>query len=294
MRIFVTGIICLMMVALAPLLAQEKKPKEEPVYGWAEEVVGNLNVTQTNLSNWQQGGEDTWNWQLDIAAKAVNDQVKHNWTNSGKISYGRTKIGDGDDVKSADELRLESTYTYKWQKYVNPYASVTALTQLTSGVEFGTDSLGNRTTTDISKFLAPGYFTESFGLGVEPFKNFKTRLGLAFKQSYTSEELFAARYGIDDDETTEIETLRSEIGMESITDYTRKLSSNIKYTGQLGLFTAFDGGDAVDVRWENVFAGQLAKYLAVSFKFNLLYDKDISLQRQIQQVLAVGVTYTFL
>lgn len=67
--------------------------KKKPEYGWKNEGVANLNFTQNQFDNWAQGGEDSWSWQLDINAKFEYDKEKYNWTNTGKVSYGKTKVG---------------------------------------------------------------------------------------------------------------------------------------------------------------------------------------------------------
>ncbi len=284
-----------LMIALLSLLLSSnvfsQDEKEEEKFGWLNAVVGTFGFTQTNLSNWQQGGEDSWTWQIDGNSKFENNATNFNWNNIAKLTYGRSKVGDADDIKAADELRVESVYTQKLGVYVNPYAAFTGQTQLTAGFELTTDDNGVTTQREVSKFLNPGYFTESFGLGYQPRENLKTRAGLAFKQTVAGEE-----YGFADDVETldEIETLRSEVGLESVTDFNQKLSETTLYTTQLALFTAFDGGDAVDVRWENILSGQLAKYVVVNLKVNLLYDKDIDIKRQLQQVFTLGLTYTFL
>ena len=267
------------------IFAQEDK--KEPEYGWKNVAVGNLNFTQTSFSNWARGGEDNWTWLLDFNAKFVNDQEKYNWSNAGKISYGKTKVSGADARKSADEIRLESVFTFKMGAYVNPYVALTGETQLTNAYKFSDSSK-----VEISNFLDPGYFTESIGFGYEPVKNFKTRLGLAFKQ--TIADKFAAAYSDDPKTDDEIETVRSEIGMESVTDYSRKLNENILFTTKLEAFSNFESVKEIDVRWDNVFSAKVSKYIVVSFNFKLFYDKDISVKRQIKQILAVGLTYSFI
>ncbi len=272
MKLVKTTIATLLLFAFSLGFAQEEK-KEEPVYGWQNELVGNLNFTQTMLDNWSQGGEDSWVWQLDINGKA--------------------KIQDSEARKSADEIRLESVYTYKVGTYVNPYVAVTGITQLTSGYVFSDDGNGNEIKTEVSKFLNPGYFTESIGVGFKKSKHFKTRLGLAFKQTVATDDAFAPFYS-DDPETPQLESVRSEVGMESVSDYSRKISETILYTSKLELFSNFESADAVDVRWDNLFAAKVSKLISVSFNLQLFYDKDISSKRQLKQVLAAGLTYSFL
>ncbi len=284
LRIYFMFLLVLTIPLSISLVAQEK---DTPKFGWKNEIVGNLNFTQSSFSNWSQGGEDSWNWQLDLNGKFENDQPKYNWATTGKISYGKTKISGEKSKKTTDEVHLESVFTYKVGLYVNPYVAVTGETQLTEGFDFSTDPQ-----IKISTFLDPGYFTESLGLGYEPIKDFKTRLGAALKQTVADQ--FAARYTDDPATLNNVEKVRSEIGMESVTDYSRKLSENIVFTTKLELFSNLKGIDEVDVRWDNLFAAKVSKYIAVSFNMKLFYDKDISVQRQLKQVLAAGLTYTFL
>ena len=113
-------VVCFVLVINFISFAQEEK-KEEPQYGWQNEVVGSLNLTQTSFDNWVQGGENSLAWQLNLNAKFVNNQEQYNWANTGKVTYGRTKVGDVESRKSIDEIKLESVFTYKMNLYVNPY-----------------------------------------------------------------------------------------------------------------------------------------------------------------------------
>ncbi|MCK5078211.1 MAG: DUF3078 domain-containing protein, partial [Calditrichia bacterium] len=100
-----------------------------------------------------------------------NDQEKYNWSNAGKISYGKTKVSGADARKSADEIRLESVFTFKMGAYVNPYVALTGETQLTNAYKFSDSSK-----VEISNFLDPGYFTESIGLVMNRLKILKPGL----------------------------------------------------------------------------------------------------------------------
>lgn len=284
-------LITLLVLAIAMPAFSQDDEKKEPEYGWKNAAIGNLNFTQSAFDNWTAGGEDNWVWQLDLNGKFINDQAKTNWANTGKVSYGRTKIGDTEQRKAADEISLESVFTYKMSLYVNPYVAVSGLTQLTEGFNYGVDPLAEN---PISKFLNPGYFTESFGIGYQPMEEFKTRLGVAFKQTVTSDTAFSVIYGVVDEDTNEPKKLRNEVGMESVSDYERNITETIKYVFKLKAFTAFDGADNIDVDWDNIFAAQIAKYLAVSFNYKIFYDSDVSYKRQVKSVLAVGLTYNFL
>ncbi|MEE9169546.1 MAG: DUF3078 domain-containing protein, partial [bacterium] len=217
----------------------------------------------------------------------VNDQEKFNWATSGKFAFGKTKLGDSGFRKSIDEIKLESVLIYKLSTLINPYAAVTALTQFADGFQYPDDD----TKVKVSTFLDPGYFTQSAGLGIEPTEGFKTRLGASIKETVTSD--FPRPYA-DDPETDEIEKTRTEVGMESITDFSRSLGENMVLTCKLELFSNVKAFDEIDVNWDNLFTAKISKYVNVNFNFRLFYDRNISAKRQISQSLALGLTYTIL
>ncbi len=268
--------ILFLLLTAAILFAQEAKPKPT---GWQKELTGNLNFTQNTFDNWQQGGENSWAWQLNINGKFVNNQENYEWANSFKIAYGKNKVGDASAKKSIDEIRLESVYTYKMNLYVNPFVALTGQTQFTSGYDYSGDK-----PVVISAFMDPGYFTQTLGIGFAPNEKIKTRLGAAIKETITKK--YADRYSLG-------EKTRVEYGANSITDLSFKLAQNILYTGKLELFSNLKSINEVDVSWDNLLASQITKYISVNFNLKLFYDRDISKKRQLQEVLAVGLTYNF-
>lgn len=259
--------------------AQDKK-EEKPKYGWTNTATGILNFTQNQFDNWAAGGENSWSWQADVNAKFANEQEKYNWTTTGKFSFGKTKVGDAGSRKAADEIKLESVYTYKMGLYVNPYVAVSGLTQFARGYQYDAD-----TSYAVSEFMDPGYFTQSIGLGVTITKNIKTRLGAALKETVTDK--YATLYA-------DGETMRTEVGAESVTDAEFTLMENIKYVSKLELFSNFKGLDETDVNWDNIFSAKVNSLITVSFNVRLMYDKDVSLKRQLKETLAVGLSYTIL
>ncbi len=273
----------LLSLGIGSASAQEK---EAPKYGWQKEVVGTINLSQTTFDNWSQGGENSVAWQVNLNAKFVNDQEKYNWSNTGKFSFGMVKVGNGTTKKSVDEIKLESVFTYKLGVYVNPYLAATAETQFTRGYDYSVTP-----NVAISNFLDPGYFTQSAGLGIEPVKNLKFRVGGALKETVTRD--FPSPYA-DNPNTPEVEKTRVEVGAESVTDFSWKVSENTLFTTKLELFSNLKALDQVDVRWDNILAAKVAKYLDVNFNVKLFYDRDISRKRQLKQALMIGLTYSFL
>ena len=277
------GLIVVIFAISFPLFAQEVG-KQKPEYGWNNALVGSLNFTQTSFDNWTQGGENTLAWQLNINGKAVKGEEKYKWDNTGKISHGMVKLADLEARKSVDELKLESVFNYLLGVYVNPYVAASLETQFTPGYDYDD---GKK---EISNILDPGYLSQSAGVGYEPVDEFKTRAGFALRETITRDYPAYA----DDPETEDIEKIRVEPGLESVTDFSQKLIGSILLTSKLEIFSNMKGIDEVDVRWDNIFSAKISKYIDVSFNIKLLYDRNASKKRQIKQALSVGLTYTFL
>jgi hypothetical protein len=252
---------------------------------WKPNVIGQLNLTQNSFSNWTQGGTDSLSWQVNLLAGDNYTDADFIWVNSGKFAYGASKVGDQDSRKSADEIRLESVLTYNIPFVVKPYAAVRAESQFATGYKYDGNSA-----TAISNFLDPGYFTESLGAGYGVGDWFKTRLGFAVKETLTHDYPVYA----DNPDTTEIEKIRVEPGLEFVTDCKLKLNEIVEYTTQLNLFSNLKASDQIVVRWDNLLSASVAKYVNVNFNLLLYYDKTTSTQRQINETLSVGLTYSFL
>lgn len=279
-------IVCLSSSALAQE-KKEKKPKEEPKYGWQKEMVGAINLTQTSFANWTQGGENSFAWQFNLNFRFEDERKKTNWANSGKLTYGATKLGEQDFRKSIDEIKLESVFTYKLNTHVNPFFAVTGETQFGPGYDYDVEPK-----TQISAFMDPGYFRESVGIGFAPNKIVKTRLGFGLKQTFTRD--FPVPYADNPETTDKVEKFKNEAGLESVTDVNWKVTKKTLFISKLELFYDFKALNRTDVRWDNILTVELTKYLNVNFNFKLFYDRDISTRRQIMQSIALGLVYNFI
>ena len=283
--------IFLLLLPLSTLFSQEspKEPtekQEKPKFGWKKELVGSLNLAQTSFNNWSKGGENSTAWQVNVNFKFENDQKKTNWSNSGTLSYGRNKTGDQGSRKSVDEIKLESVYSYKIGICVNPFVAVSGESQFGPGYDYKIEP-----EVKVSKFMDPGYFRESIGFGVSPIKVVKTRLGAAIKQTVTNQ--YPSPYA-DDPDTDKIEKFKNEIGIESVTDINIKLSATSALQSKIELFSNTKAFDEIDVNWDNLLTSKISKYFSFNFTVKLLYDKDVSVKRQLKQSMAIGLSYNFL
>jgi hypothetical protein len=263
--------------------AQESQ-KEKKDTLWTPGGLAGINLSQVAFSNWQQGGQNSISFTFFslLGLDYIGDPWK--WRNSLKFAYGRTKFGDEEYRTNDNEIFFESTLIYHIGWSVSPYAGVTARTAVTKGFNYDDDPK-----IQIVDFIDPFYLTEALGFIYDRIPNFSTRLGTGMKQTFTKE---FTSYSDDIETLTEIETFKNETGIESVTEYKWEFLENMSYYTYLRLFGTFDDLSVWDVRWDNIIAAKVNKYVSVTFNVLLIYEEDESIQRQLKEALQLGISYT--
>jgi len=271
--------------------AKVKKP-------WTHNLVGGLNLTQVSFNDsWSQGGENALAYAMSLNGKSTDEQPKTNWTTSYKFAFGQTKLGSQGVRKTDDKIDMESNLIFKVGAYVNPYVAATLKTQFANGFDYAAKDPKTGKFVQVSKFLDPGYLTQSVGLGYQPIPQIKTRLGAALREVITSD--FNA-YADDPATKTVVERTKVEGGLESVTEVAWQMQSNLLFTGKVELFDAFKNFDIIIMRSDNTLAAKVSKYLTVNFNVQLLKEQNLPLaprrsgKIQAKQTLAIGLSYAFL
>jgi hypothetical protein len=271
-----------------PAVAQDA---EETPDGWNNTLVAGLNLTQVSLHDWTQGGENTLAWTIFTNGMFLYKQPVWVWKNTLKIAYGQTKLGDAEFEKSEDELFWESLYSRNIGWKIDPYVANQLRTQLAPGYKIRmNEATGIEERVQTSGLWDPGYLIQSAGFTYAEGEVFFTRLGVAFK------EIFSSEYGFADDPDTpdEVETFRFQTGIESATGLKVHVMENVLYTSQLNMFSAFDQMDVWDVRWDNTLSAKVNSYIDVSLNVLLVHDIAQTRRTQIKQALALGLRYSIL
>ena len=265
------------------IAADETEEKKDTL--WVPKGVVGLNLSQVSFENWTQGGDNSISFTFfsNFGIDYLADIWK--WRNSLKFSYGRTKTGDEGFKTNDNEIYFESTINRNVGWLIQPYFGITARTAVTAG--FNYDEIPP---VQIVDFLDPFYLTEGIGLIYDQIPNFRTRLGLGFKQTFADE--FNKRYTDDPDTPGEIESLKNETGIESVIEFEWVFLENMAYKGYLRLFGRFEDISVWDVRWDNTITAKINDYFNVNINVLLIYDVDESLRTQLKEALQLGISYT--
>jgi len=255
-------------------------------FGWTHNLVSGLTLTQVSYTNWVQGGENSLAWTASLEGKSVDDEQTLNWSNAYKLAFGQARLGGQGLRKTDDKIDLETILTYKVGTFVNPYGAATFKSQFAKGFTY--DAAGNKT--EVSNFLDPAYLTQSVGVGYQPIPQVKTRLGAALREIVTSKFTGYA----DDPSTSDVEKVKIEGGMESVTNVEWLMYEDLLLTSKLELFSAFKKLDEVIIRSDNTISAKVNKYISVNFNVQLINERQASPHTQVKETLAIGFSYTLL
>jgi hypothetical protein len=279
--------LCFLLLAVQVVAQTEPTPPPAepplPVYGWTHGLVSVLTLNQVAFTNWAQGGVNALSWNAAADGKSVDEMVILHWFNGYRFGFGQTRMGDQGTKKTDDRMELESVLLYKTGGCIEPYIAVTFQSQFAPGYTYD----ANNVATQVSDFFDPAYFIESAGAGYQPSKQFKTRLGLALREVFTSQYTMYA----DDPNTTEIEKSSSRGGLESVTNIEFQLDDNVLFASQLELFSAFRNMDEVIVRNTSSVMAKVGKFVTVVLNVQLINEKRITPRTQVKQTLGIGVSY---
>jgi hypothetical protein len=83
-------------------------------------------------------------------------------------------------------------------------------------------------------------------------------------------------------------------GLESVTELAWQIDENVTFGSKLEMFSTFTKLDEVIVRSDNTLAAKVSSLITVMLNVQLLNERAISPRTQVKEVLALGLSYTFL
>lgn len=285
---------CAMALALTlPVIAQEEKTEENPQWKTGGNI--GLTFTQTSLTNWAAGGENTLGTNGYLSLFANYAKGKGAWDNTLDLAYGILKQGEEDLRKSDDKIDFASKYGYRAGKHWFYTALVSFKTQFSDGYKYPDDS------TVISTFMAPAYLVGSFGMDYKPNDRLTVFLSpITAKFTMVNDDALSAAgsFGLEPGEK-----LRSEFGGFVKVAFKQDIMENVNFQTKVDLFSNYaDNPQNVDVNWEVLIAMKVNKFITANLSTQLIYDHDTKItdkegkvgpRTQFKEIFGVGFAYKF-
>ena len=288
----------LLLGAAAPAAAQEGADTLRADDGWRASLVAQLQGNQAAYSNWQEGGVDAL--AVSASTEGTFDRVVGRFLTSQnlRLAFGVLRQDTLDLRKAIDVVRYGVTAELASDDPIRPFLGFALRTQFADGFdydptveEYPSLPVVPGQEVRVSSFLSPLILTQSAGVAYRPGGGFVARTGLALKETVVSIRELRPVYGNGLDES-----VRTEVGVDLETVLERDLMENVRLRSRLTAFQGFGSiGDAApDVLFENGVVLKVNDLINVSLDTSALYDRDISADLQLREVVSLGLTYALL
>ncbi len=275
--------------------------------GWRRGGVFAINLSQTSLTNWAAGGQNSIAIYGIISVFANYKRDKTAWDNSLDLGYGVLKQGKNSNFFKTDD-KIDLLSKYGRLAFNNWYYSalLNFKTQMTAGYNYPNDSV------KISAFLAPAYILGAIGLDFKPNSYFSLFLSpITSKITIVNDQNLAniGAFGVEKGKKS-----RGEFGgyarvIFSKNDFKIEFLKGVSFTTKLDLFSNYLFKPRnIDVSWETLIALKVNRYISVNLNTHLLYDHDVNIpvdtngdgtpdsfgpRTQFKEIFGVGFSFNF-
>jgi hypothetical protein len=289
----------LIITVLLGLSAYAFQSVPDTTRNWKSKYESAVGFTQTSLTHWAQGGENS------ISVKAVLNifkdytKGKFTWNNYLGAAYMVQKQESTGWRKADDKLNLfTKAGMYAW-KHWDYTGLLEYKSQFAKGYGYPNDSV------PISKFMAPGYFQLSIGLNYKPVDYFSVlispigaRLTVVNDKTLSDAGAFGVKAG-------EHSLLQAGASLNAL--FKKDLMKNVNFMSKLDLFSDYlNNPQNIIVGWENNLLLKVNKYISVNLATMLIHDNNIpyidpkdatkephGAKAQFMETLSVGFAYSF-
>ena len=268
---------------------------------WKKGAVVGINLSQTSLTNWQGGGQNSLAANALFSGFTNYKKGRNTWDNSLDLGYGLLQQGSSKVIKSDDKIDFNSKYGRYAFKHWYYSALLNFKSQMAPGYSYPND------VDVISRFLAPAYILASIGMDYKPNDYFTMFISpITQKTTIVNDSKLNAvgAFGVDSGKV-----IRSEYGAYARFQFQKDVFTNVNFKTKLELFSNYlNNPQNIDVNWETLLSMKVNKYISATFSTTLIYDHDINIpvdknndgvveksgpRVQFREVLGVGLSYKF-
>ncbi len=257
---------------------------------WRKNIIFGFNLNQSAFSNnWSGGG-------ISSIAVGTNFDYKTEYNKEGKdftseliLLYGKLKNRGQIQRKTNDRIFWDNKGSINFAKHWNFYGSLSFESQFDEGFNYSSDV--NVAPTLISRFMSPGYLTESIGFEYKPVTYFSTRFGTG-----TARQTFVLDRNIQANNNYGVlfgKHVLNQLAFQIVSNIDKDIAKNMNLKARYLIFIPYDTPFKMTHRIDATLTAKINRLINVTLNGTLLYDPNTSTSIQAYQSLALGITYKF-
>lgn len=282
------GVISFKPVTLTPVIVNAK------VNYWKTKTSVGINVNQAAFSdNWKGGGVNSFALGGLINYKAEYSKESYSYVSEVILQYGKIKNKSQLQKKTTDRIYWDNKAAIQLSKNWYFFGSVNFESQFDRGFAYSKDAKGNEIEKLLSKFMSPGYLTESIGFEYKPSKFFSTRIGTGTARQTFVLDTALYRTNPNNFGVIKGKNFRNELAFQIVTSYEKEIFTNVMLKTRYNMFIPYDNFGHIDHRFDINMTAKINRFMNVSVTGVGLYDRDTDSKIQGSQTLALGLTFIF-
>jgi len=282
------GTIFFKPVSLTPVTVNAK------VNYWKTKTSVGINVNQAAFSdNWKGGGVNSFALGGLINYKAEYSKESYSYVSEVILQYGKIKNKSQLQKKTTDRIYWDNKAAVQLSKNWYFFGSLNFESQFDRGFAYSKDKSGNEIEKLLSKFMSPGYLTESIGFEYKPSKFFSTRIGTGTARQTFVLDTALYRTNPNNFGVIKGKNFRNELAFQIVTAYEKEIFTNIMLKTRYNMFIPYDNFGHIDHRLDVNLVAKINRFMNVSLTGVGLYDRDTDTKIQGSQTFALGLTFVF-
>ena len=293
-RWITAGLLGLLGLASGPTAAYGQQADTLSYPRQTFDATARLNGSQVGFWNWEQGGIPS----LSAIAQWTSafERSTRNWSQAFdlRLRLGIVKQDTLAVRKSEDAVDLKGEVSYRGDGFFetfNPTVTMELQTQFAVGFNYDENPFEDSRTppVKVADLLSPAIFLQSLGLTYASKGGFKQQIGLGAKATVVSIRRIRTLYGLEPSQAVRLQT-----GARSYTEMDREVFRNVRIQSSLRLFLGTFHSRGIDMTWETLVRMKVNRWLSTDFEVTVLFDRDISRNVQVKEILSVGISVDIL
>jgi hypothetical protein len=275
-------------VQLTPVIVDAK------VNYWNTRTSVGINLNQAAFSNnWTGGGVNSLALTGLINYKAEYSREGYSYVSELILNYGKVRNKNQLEKKTVDRIFWDNKAAIQLSKNWYFFGSLSFESQFDNGYSFYNDENGYEQQTLLSRFMSPGYLTESIGFEYKPSKYFSTRIGTGTaRQTFVLDTSIyrtnPANFGVP------VGTkIKNELAFQVVSNFDKEIAKNLNLKMRYLVFIPYDQLDYTNHRLDVELRARVNKFMNVTVTGVGLYDKNTTDKIQASQTLALGMVFVF-
>lgn len=261
---------------------------------WKTKTSVGININQAAFSdNWKGGGVNSLAIGGLVNYKAEYSKESYSYASEVIMQYGKVKNKSQLQKKTTDRIYWDNKAAVQLSKNWYFFGSINFESQFDKGFSYSRDAQGNEVEKLLSRFMSPGYLTESLGFEYKPNKFFSTRIGTGTaRQTFVLDtniyKTNPNNFGVEKGKK-----FRNELAFQVVTNFEKEVIHNITLKTKYNMFIPYDNFGHIDHRLDVGIIAKVNRFMNVSITGVGLYDRDTDKKIQGSQTLAMGLVFAF-